>query len=72
MDFDWITPEEAAQKWGIKARQVQALCSKGKISGVIRVSRAWLIPKDAEKPRDGRYKNGRVSTKNKAENKENE
>ncbi|MCL2873664.1 MAG: helix-turn-helix domain-containing protein [Defluviitaleaceae bacterium] len=72
MDFDWITPEEAAQKWGIKARQVQALCSQGKIPGVVRLSRAWLIPKDAVKPRDGRYKNGRVPTKNKAENKESE
>ena len=72
MDFNWITPEEAAQKWGIKSRQVQALCSKGKIPGVIRVSRAWLIPKDAEKPLDGRYKNGRKPAKNKAETKENE
>jgi len=56
MDFDWITPEEAAQKWGIKPRQVQALCSKGKILGVVRLSRAWLIPKDAVKPRDTGYK----------------
>jgi len=60
MDFDWITPEEAAIKWGIKSRQVQALCSKGKIPGVVRLSRAWLIPKDAIKPRDGRYKNSEV------------
>ena len=67
MEFNWITPEEAAQKWGIKARQVQALCSLGKIPGVVRLSRAWLIPKDAEKPKDGRYKNGRKSTKNKEE-----
>jgi len=59
MDFDWITPEEAAQKWGIKARQVQALCSQGKIPGVVRLSRAWLIPKDAQKPTDGRANNGR-------------
>ena len=47
------------------------IITNSKIPGVIRVSRAWLIPKDAEKPRDGRYKNGRVPTKNKAENKEN-
>jgi len=59
MDFDWITPKEAALKWGIKSRQVQVLCSQGKIPGVVRLSRAWLIPKNAQKPVDGRAKNGR-------------
>ena len=56
MDLEWITPEEAGIKWGIKARQVQALCADGKIKGAVRVSRVWLIPKDAVKPPDGRTK----------------
>jgi len=56
MDLEWITPEEAGGKWGIKARQVQALCADGKIKGAVRVSRVWLIPKNATKPLDGRTK----------------
>jgi hypothetical protein len=56
MNFEWITPEEAASKWGIKARQVQAMCSRGQIHDVVRLSRVWLIPKDAPKPVDGRTK----------------
>jgi hypothetical protein len=56
MDLEWITPEEAGNKWGIKTRQVQALCADGKIKGAVRVSRVWLIPKDATKPPDGRMR----------------
>ena len=59
MNLEWITPEVAAEKWGVKPRQVQALCAEGKIKGAIRVSRVWLIPKDAAKPIDGRTKAAR-------------
>lgn len=61
MSLEWITPEEAAKRWGVQARQVQALCADGKIDGAIRVSRVWLIPKDAAKPIDGRTKAGKSS-----------
>ena len=56
MKLEWITPEEAGNKWGIKSRQVQALCANGQVDGAIRMSRVWLIPKDAPKPIDGRTK----------------
>jgi len=56
MDFDWITPKQAAEKWGISDRRVQYLCTNGKIDGVLRLGRTWLIPKDAPKPIDGRTK----------------
>jgi hypothetical protein len=56
MTLDWITPEDAARQWGIKARQVQALCVDGKIDGTVKLGRVWLIPKDATKPIDGRTK----------------
>lgn len=49
-----ITAKEAAEKWGISSRQVQLLCAKGRIHGAVRFGHAWLIPADAEKPRDGR------------------
>ncbi|MDR3364613.1 MAG: helix-turn-helix domain-containing protein [Clostridiales Family XIII bacterium] len=59
MDFEWITPEQAAAKWGVTIRQAQFLCANGKIDGVVKVSRTYLIPKDAPKPMDGRTKAAR-------------
>jgi hypothetical protein len=63
MELEWISPQQAADKWGVSARRVQALCINGQIDGVERLGRVWLIPKDAPKPTDGRAKNGRKSTK---------
>ena len=56
MELDWITPQQAAERWGITERQVQSLCLKGRVTGTIRLGRAWLIPKDSSKPVDGRTK----------------
>jgi len=69
MDFDWITPKQAAEKWGISDRRVQYLCTNGKIDGVIRLGRTWLIPKDAPKPIDGRTKAAREEKAKKNDNK---
>lgn len=52
----YITVKQAAEKWGISDRRVRTLCSEGKIPGVYQEGRAWLIPYDATKPTDGRYK----------------
>jgi excisionase family DNA binding protein len=56
MELNFITPQQAAEQWGITERQVQSLCSNGKIKDVIRLGRSWLIPKGTEKPIDGRTK----------------
>ena len=56
MALEWITPEEASKKWGIKVRRVQELCSKGKVTGATRFGRVWMIPLNAPKPIDGRTK----------------
>jgi len=69
MEFNWITPQEAAEKWGITERRVQALCKNGQVDGVIRVKGGWFIPKDAPKPIDGRCRNGRKPIKNEMEGK---
>ena len=45
--LEYISAPEAAKKWGISERRVQKLCEE---------KRMWLIPKDAEKPVDGRTK----------------
>ena len=54
--MDFISAKEASNKWGISERRIQKLCEEGRILGVFRFGRSWAIPKDAEKPVDGRYK----------------
>ena len=54
--FEYMTVQEAAKKWKLSERRIQKLCSDNRIDGVMHLSRIWLIPKDAEKPVDGRRK----------------
>jgi excisionase family DNA binding protein len=70
MELDWITPQQAAEQWGITDRRVQALCINGRIDGAVRLGRGWLIPKNAPKPIDGRTHNGRKPSKDKPTSKE--
>ena len=55
---DYLTAKEVAEKWNLTTRRVQKMCEDGDIPGVIRFGRAWAIPKDAEKPVDGRITTG--------------
>lgn len=59
--MEYISTPEAATKWGISERRVQKLCEENRIPGVAKFSRMWLIPKDAPKPKDGRYRANRKS-----------
>jgi len=52
----YMTVKQAAEKWGISERRVRILCAEGKVFGVIREGRSWMIPADAGKPEDGRFK----------------
>lgn len=52
--MEYRSVAQIAGQWGISDRRVRILCQQGKISGVIRKGRAWLIPANAEKPIDGR------------------
>jgi len=54
--MDYITTQQAADEWGIKVRQVQVLCEKGKIATASRLGNIWVIPKGTAKPIDGRTK----------------
>mgnify|MGYP007131689804 FL=1 len=57
--FEYMTVQEAATKWNISERRIQILCSENRIEGIVRLSRVWLIPKDAKKPVDARFKNNK-------------
>lgn len=52
--MDYIKVSEAAEKWGISTRRVRVLCAQGKIDGVIRKGKLYMIPENAVKPTDGR------------------
>ena len=58
--MEYLKIQEVAQKWGVSTRNVQMLCSAGKIEGAVRFGRDWMIPKDAPKPPDRRTKAGRT------------
>lgn len=45
-----------SKQWNISERRIRVLCQSGRISGVIKVGRNWLIPDDAIKPFDDRIK----------------
>ena len=55
---NYLTIKEVAEKWNLSTRRVQKMCADGAIPGVVRFGRAWAIPKDAEKPVDGRITTG--------------
>ncbi len=52
--MEYIKVSKAAEKWGISARRVRALCAAGKIDGVIRQGSLYMIPASVAKPADGR------------------
>ena len=79
--MDFMTIKQASEKWGICTRRVQTLCTEGRIDGAERLGHQWVIPINAEKPKDARIKSGRytgplagvpVAVKTKSGNGENE
>lgn len=54
--FEYITAQEAAERWEISVRRVQRLCKENRIDGVKNINRIWLIPQNAKKPADARLK----------------
>ena len=55
---DYLTIKEVAKMWELTPRRVQKMCSDGRIIGVVKFGKSWAVPKDAEKPPDGRITTG--------------
>ena len=55
----YMTIKEAFEKWSIGLRRINTLCNEGRIEGASKVGNVWVIPSDAEKPRDERIKSGK-------------
>ena len=54
--MEYMSCPEAAKKWGISERRVQKLCEENRIPGISKIGYMWLIPQNAEKPKDNRKK----------------
>ena len=54
--MDYITAKEASEKWGVTPRRVNYYCAGGRIPGAVKMAGVWLIPREAQKPLDKRYK----------------
>lgn len=57
--MEYLSVTQTAEKWGIKQRRIRVLCAEGRISGAYKVGTYWLIPSDADKPKDERIKSGK-------------
>jgi hypothetical protein len=70
--MDILTIKEASLMWGISIRRITVLCNEGRIEGAKKIAGAWLLPKDAEKPKDARVKSGKYTDwRNKSDMKSN-
>lgn len=56
--------KEVSRKWGLSDERITKLCRDGKIQGAKKNGKSWLIPIEAEKPKDGRYKDSNLITQN--------
>lgn len=54
--MEYLTTVEISEKWNITSRRIGVLCAEGRVKGAIKKGKMWLIPADAEKPADARYK----------------
>ena len=50
----YMTASEAAKKWNISHRRVLTLCKQKRITNVATLGKMWIIPIDAQKPKDAR------------------
>lgn len=55
----YLSTTELSKKWGIGRRRIQILCANDRIPGACLVGNTWIIPENAEKPKDARIKTGK-------------
>ena len=60
---DFCTAKELSKKWNVSVRMISYYCSEGRIPGAKLLGKNWIIPANAEKPVDGRTKEGKKDGK---------
>ena len=53
--MEYLTTAEMSVRWNITPRRIGVLCADGRIDGVIKKGKTWLIPSDSKKPSDKRF-----------------
>lgn len=54
--MEYLTTTEMSKLWNLSSRRIGVLCTEGRIDGVIKKGKMWLLPADATRPADARYK----------------
>lgn len=52
--MEFMSVRDAALLWNVSERRVQKFCEEGRVKGIQRFGRSWMIPKNAKKPLDPR------------------
>ena len=52
--MEYLTVHDISKKWGMKERKITGLCRNGRIAGVRKNGKIWMIPSDAIIPLDMR------------------
>ena len=50
--MEFCSVREISVLWGVSERLVQRLCAEGRIEGAQKLSGSWIIPSDAQKPKN--------------------
>ena len=53
--MEYFTTTELSVQWNITPRRIGVLCAEGRIDGVIKKGKTWLIPAGSRKPSDKRF-----------------
>jgi hypothetical protein len=54
--MEYLTTTEMSKLWNLSSRRIGVLCAEGRIDGAIKKGKMWLLPADATRPADARYK----------------
>lgn len=54
--MEYLTTTEMSKLWNLSSRRIGVLCVEGRIDGAIKKGKMWLLPADATRPADARYK----------------
>jgi hypothetical protein len=57
--MDYLSSKQAAKKWGVSVQRVQLILKQGRVPGAFLIGNSWVIPANAEKPKDQRIKSGK-------------
>ena len=58
--MEYLTTVEMSKRWNISSRRIGVLCTEGRVEGAIKKGKMWLIPSDAVKQVDGRFKANKI------------